>query len=249
VRAKTILVVIGFLQLVINSAPAPAETLRVCARSGPFFKSQEGQLYGVEYEILKGFADSRNAELQVEWPKDFASVFTMLEDGTCDIAAARITRTQEREARVSFSISYFPVRVVLVERADGGTSSKEQLVGKTLVTKKGTVYERILSEIPEAELLLVSKDSEMFEAVLSGKADALAYDSAVVLTYLERYPGLRIAIALSERDDYAFALAPDSPLGTPLDEHIRAIKQDGSYERLLVGYYGEELAALVLDPR
>ncbi len=236
------------LLITLSSTLAAGETLRVCAREGPFFLAGDGQPSGVEYDLLRGFADSRKLDIEIIWAEDFASVFTMLEDRSCDISAARITRTEEREKRVDFSDSYFPVRVVLVVREGSGTTGVDQLAGKTLVVRKDTVYERLLSRMPEVSLLYVDQDSEMFEAVHSGQAFALAYDSAVVLEFLKRYPDLRIAIALSQREEYAFALTLGSPLRPQLDEYLASAKQDGSYRQLLVNYYGEELAALVLEP-
>ncbi len=241
---------IRFLLLLVtlSSTLAVGETLRVCAREGPFFLAGDGQPSGVEYDLLRGFADSRQLDIEIIWAEDFPSVFTLLEDRRCDISAARITRTQEREKRLDFSDSYFPVRVVLVVREGSSITRVEELAGKTLVVRKDTVYERLLSPIPEVSLLYVDQDSEMFAAVLSGQAYALAYDSAVVLEFLQRYPDLRIAIALSEREEYAFALALGSPLRSQLDEYLAGAKQDGSYRQLLVDYYGQELAALVLKP-
>lgn len=238
----------AFLPLLLLSiGPSPAPTLSVCARSNPpFFQQQDGRPSGLEYDILSSFADAEGLTLEVVWPSTFAESFTWLEEGKCDTVASIITRTAERDARMDFSASYFPVRTVLVTPGERPLRSLASLSGKTIATIEHTTYEERLRSVADIHFLFVEREREMFEAVEEGKADALACDSAIVLPYLAEFPSLEITIALSEREYFAFPFRRGSPLRQRLDRHLERLKGSGRYRALLEEYFGRDAAADIL---
>src|SRR3990172_12490231 len=131
------------------AGPARAETLKVLANeSDSFFYQKDGNLTGIEYDILDYFAKSRNATLQIVWVDTFAALMERIEKGEADLAAGTITITPERARRMDFTGSYFPVQVILVERMSDDTKSLMDLAGQKVGAFAKTTAEDALKAVP-----------------------------------------------------------------------------------------------------
>ena len=139
------------------------------------------------------------------------------------------------------------MRVLAVEREGALTTRPEQLRGKTVVTIPGSTYPAVIDAIGDIEKIWVETTREMFQAVLDGEADFMACDSAVVLALMQDFPGTRITVPLSERQYFAVALTKGSKWTEPLARFMEKFRDDGDLRRLLVSYFGEEGADLILS--
>src|SRR5688500_9678605 len=231
----------------LAAGPATAATLRVLAYETPpfFHPGADGKPTGIEFEILQYFAKAKGDTIQVAWTDDFESILARIERGEADVAASTITITPERRRRVGFSTAYFPTRVMLVERKGDSTQRLEQLAGTTLATMRGTTYEALLARVPRATMVSGTVEEDLLKLVASGQARAAAADSAVVLTLLPRYPGLRLGIPLSPEQGFGFAVRKGSPLERELTTHIQQLHASQIYFRILERHLGEEAAKLV----
>ena len=79
----------------------------------PFEMVENGQYYGIDLEIAKGFAEYLGKELVIQDMK-FESVVTSVQMGTCDIGMAGLTVTPARQQQVTFSNSYYNASQVLI---------------------------------------------------------------------------------------------------------------------------------------
>ncbi len=231
---------VGLLSLLIITSSSGAASLRVlCYETYPFFYRENGQPVGFEYELLRLFAESRKADLDIKWVGVWEDILPMLERGEGDIVAATATITKEREEKFDFSRSYFPVRIVLVERRGQKTRNPRTLAGEKFATIKGTTYERSLATaIPDAQFIYAETERKLFELVSKGEAKALAVDSAVAIVLLPEFSNLQFGVSLSSEQDYGFVLPKGSLLKTPLDQHISRLKMSGIYFKLLERYFG-----------
>ena len=191
-----------------------------------FFRDNRGEPAGLEYAILSSFARARSLSLEVVWVEDFSEVIPAMLNGEADIAAATLTITAERLKSMDFSGPYFPTQLVLI-RQDGAVD--DVLAGEKIVTIVGTTYEQYALGLSDVEVIYVETETEMFDAVASGRADALATDSSDYLSLGPSYPGLRIVKLLSKREFYGFALPLDDPLTGPLTTHIEELFSRGTY--------------------
>lgn len=225
----------------------PDESLRVIAYPiEPFFYlDEEGNPAGLEYEILRSFAESSSLKIDVQWTEVFAELLSKIEHGEGDVAAGTITITREREQRVDFTRPHFPAMVVLVEKKAAIATTIDGLRGERVAILGGTTYETILRSRPDIHLIYTSTDEEAFQKVDSGEADALATDSAVYLWLMEKYPRLHISFALSEREFYGFALRKGNPLKERLDAHLERMIADGSYRALLRATFGSQALSII----
>lgn len=231
--------------LVLACFDAHAESLRVVTTSmEPFFYLEDGAPRGIEYDILQYYAKSEGLTLEVVWVDSFKDVLPALENGRADIASASITITEARKERFSFSSSYFPSQLVLVQRADEAASNLNALTGSRIGALAGSTSVDVLAGA-NVEIEYAENTNALYEDVAAGKIDGAVTATARVLWILKDFPDLDISLHLGEKEEFGFALAKDSTLAAPLSEHIAKIKSSGIYFRLLETYLGSKAAAIV----
>jgi membrane-bound lytic murein transglycosylase F len=156
----------------------------------------QGEPMGYEYELLRAFAADRQLALKMVVVADRKSLYSMLNDGTGDIAAARIVPTPDEEQIVSFTRALYQTEPALVQQeappdaaGEGAEKALEpgpadplpeidiearlvtrpgQLAGETVHLPERSAYKRTLVELADE----VSGDIQVVE--LGGKiADEL----------------------------------------------------------------------------
>jgi len=232
------------------AAPSGAETLRVLAlESDSFFYQKDGKLTGIEHDILDYFAKSRNATLQIEWVDSFAGMLERVERGDVDLAAGTITITPERARKMDFTVPYFPVQVILVERMSDNTTSLTDLVGQRVGAFTRTTSEDALKAVPGIVIVNDGTLQDQMKAIERGEMRAAAADSSAIIPALESFPNLKIGMALGAESGFGFALPKDSPLTSPLTDHIKKLKQSGIYFRLVTTHMGPRASEIVKAAR
>jgi ABC-type amino acid transport substrate-binding protein len=200
---------------------------------------------GIEYQVLRAFARSLDAQVQVVIVPSFDMLFSSLSRGDGDIGAASITDTPERRKIVDMSNSYFPVRETVVVRREEKARSLAELAGKRAITQRGTTWERECLKAPHAKISYTENQSELFSKVADGSADFTVTDSPMAMTYSAKYANLDVAWTLPERQNYAFALRKGSDLTALLNENLRKLKVTGAYYALLGRFYGQKGLAII----
>jgi len=220
---------------------AERESIRACSRPGAGFFSRDasGTPSGLEYDILRSFADAMKVDLVIDDAPSFDELLSRAEGSRCHIAAAGITVTEERKKRFAFSNPYFPNRVLIVQKAPAAFLKADDLKGQRIAVVGGTFQARLVAALPDVKVVSVNNDDALFDAVSKGQADALACDSAVVLHHLSRHPEFTTAFPLGERSFFAFALPLKSNLVGPLNEHLKTLARTGDFTRMLAKHFGE----------
>ena len=238
-----------FLSLSIASSVS-AEKLHVLALSSqPFFYDDDGTPAGIEYEILSYCAKTRNLEIEVEYVNAFPDLLERIAQGDADIAAGTITITPERRENMDFSAPYFPVQVVLVERAGEISTSLEDLAGSQVGAFAGTTAEDGLSAIEGVEVVRRTGIPGLLSAVESSEIRAAAGDSSAIIPVIDDYPGLEISLAFGERQHFGFAMPKDSGLRVALSKHIMSLKESEIFFRLVTKHMGPQASSVVRASR
>lgn len=229
------------------SSPLQAEALRVLAlRSASFFQEKDGKLSGIEYDVLESFARARGAELAVSWVGSFPELLSRVEKGECDIASGTITITPEREKRVDFSGSYFPVQIAVAVRADDSVKTLQELAGSRVGAFQATTADDALRAVTGIKVVHVTPLATMLDAVARGELRGAAADSSSLIPALLARDTLKIGLTLGKEQDFGFALPKGSPLKMPLSEHILRLKESGIYFRIVRKYLGPNATEIVL---
>ena len=232
------------------AAPSAAEKLRVLALpSEPFFYEEDGQPMGIEYEILELFAKSRGVRLDITFVDSFPELLERIANGDGDIASGTITITEARDERMDFSAPYFPVQVVLVERAGEASESLGDLAGKSVAAFEKTTAEEALRAVDGVDVVRREGVPGMLEAVRDEEIHGAAGDSSAIMPVIDDYPELTISLAFGERQHFGFALPEGSELKKPLSRHIAKMKEAGIFFRLVTKHMGPQASSVVRAAR
>ena len=106
-------------------------------------------------------------------------------DGDIDLECGSSTSTQGRLKQVAFTIPTYIDLARMLVRVDSGIKSIYDLAGKTVVTTKGTSYEKLVADINQsrtlrAKIVLAKDHSESFRMVESGEADAFIIKEVIL---------------------------------------------------------------------
>lgn len=237
--------------LIGASHPIFADPTVVCLRPVVGFLEIENSIpKGLEVDLIEGFAKAEGLQTETRLIEEFPQVLNSVIEAKCDIAAAAITITAERERNLDFSISYFPARSAVVEQYNRqrGILGWEGLAGTKIAVIPGTIHDDMAREQNDIELVYVEDDYAMWQAVAEGKAEALICDSWQTLRFFEEFPLLHTTGMLSDREDYGLAFPKGSKLRDRFNKYLMKLKESGAYRALLGKHFGEDLASSLLDP-
>ena len=146
-----------------------------------------GYMLDICYRIVEAIKrDIKRPDLAIKHELVVSSTrIKSLVDGKIDLECGSSTSTQDRLKEVSFSIPpYLDLGRVLV-RKDTGINSVYDLTGKTIVTTRGTSYEKMATELNanrslRAKIILAKDHEEAFEHLEQGKADAFLMKEVIL---------------------------------------------------------------------
>lgn len=237
----------ALLLAVVSCLSVGAGELRVCvSTSALFFSITDGKPSGIEYEILKGFAERRGLGLDLV-KVTFSELIPKLEKHECEVGAGQMTRTLDRERFVDFSASYFPVRIALLQLRGQAPLDVGNLKGTRVLVSKGTAWESAVKGVPGLIAVEDLDGRPSIEQIRAGLADAVATDSTMVQASLTRNPDLQLACFLPGREEYGFPMPEGSSLKAAIDEYLAVIKADGTFKAILNRYLDSETGGLIVE--
>ena len=210
-----------------------------------YYESSEGYV-GVEYEIAKAFADSLGVKTRFIVKEDISDLFSAVNEGEGDLAAAGLTHTKERSKRFSFGPTYQMVAQQLVCRRGGKRPKKfEDLVGISIKVPVHSSYVEQLKKLknvyPELQWQEVEDtDTEaLLEDVWLKKIDCTVADANIVAINRRYYPELSVRFNMSEPEPLAW-LIPNSAntLENELKDWFNAYMDSGKLGEVMHRYYG-----------
>ncbi|MDT8388477.1 MAG: membrane-bound lytic murein transglycosylase MltF [Thiogranum sp.] len=222
-------------------------TLEVLTRYGAttYYQGPFGPT-GLEYELATGFAEFLGVELEIHVPDSLSDVLALIELGAADFAAAGLTVTEQRKARIHFGPPYQSITPQLVYR-QGSPSPKnlDELHGIVEVVAKSSHAERLAYLQDEYPELMFEEsgnlDSEqLLNLVWEQVVDYTIADSNEVAISRRFYPELRVAFDISPAESLAWAFPPgeDRSLIEKAEEYFAMLHNSGTLDRILEHYYG-----------
>ncbi|MDO7252568.1 cysteine ABC transporter substrate-binding protein [Helicobacter cappadocius] len=216
----------------------------------PFgFINAQGQYDGFDVYISKKIAkDMLGDESKIEFiPVEAMSRVEFIKSGKVDIIMANFTKTKEREEVVDFAMPYMKVALGVVSK-NGEIKSIDDLKDKPLIVNKGTTADFYFSKnYPDIKLLKYDQNTEAFQALKDGRADALAHDNTLLFAWAKENPGFVVSIS-SLGDEQVIAPAVkkgNKELLEWLNNEIKTLNEDGfikqAYDATLAPIYGTEV--------
>ncbi|RMH15702.1 MAG: lytic transglycosylase F, partial [Gammaproteobacteria bacterium] len=201
---------------------------------------------GLEYDLMKRFADQLGVKLRVTMPENFADIIPMIATGQADIAAAGLTVTGSRRSRIRFGPAYQKIRQEVIYRAGKEIPSKiEDLIGKRVVVVRGSSHEAQLRKLAESypDLMWESVEDrsseELIAEVWKGNIDFTVADSNEMAINQAFYPEARSAFPITQDEFLAWGISPrpDKSLDSAVKDFFEALKRSGELDQLLERYY------------
>ena len=216
----------------------------------PFgYIDSNGENQGYDVYLAKRLAkDLLGDESKVEFVLvEAASRVEYLQSNKVDLLLANFTVTKERAEQVDFANPYMKVALGIVSK-DGGITSVDQLKGKTLAVNKGTTAETYFTEnYPDINLLKFDQNTETFQALKDGRADALAHDNTLLFAWANENDGFEVGVSsLGSHDTIAPAVKKgNDELRSWVNDELAKLGEEKfmhkNYQETLLPYYGDDI--------
>ncbi len=222
--------------------------LRVVAvNEGPgalFIGPDTGGARGFDREILEGFARAQGLKLEIVLVPSWDQLVPSLLAGKGDLVAGRVTATQERRKALDFTAEVFPTRTVVVTRKPTPPVVKreELLAAPKVATVRGTamVDALLAAGVPPARIDDSFGPGALGEALRSKKATVVAWAVESVMIELQKDPSLELGLFLAPPESLAYGVPKgNAQLLKALNDHIGAVRSSGTWNRLVIHYFGE----------
>ncbi|MGC3952732.1 MAG: ABC transporter substrate-binding protein [Propionicimonas sp.] len=176
------------------------------------------------------------------------SDFDALQSGTvlvanqCDVAASAMTITDERKANLDFSEPYYDSLQSLLVKTDSGITNLAGTAGKRIGVQKGTTGKNYATKNApkDAEIIDFPSDGELWPAIQATQIDAILQDQPVNHEHEVADPNYKIVETYNtdEQYGYAFAKGKKLELQAGVNEQLKAMRADGSYDTIYKKYFG-----------
>jgi polar amino acid transport system substrate-binding protein len=201
---------------------------------------KEGKLTVCTHLPYEPFQYNKGGEI-VNTPFETIETGQAMATGKCDIAAAGMTITDERDQVIDFSDPYFEATQALLVKKGAGYDSLESLDGKTLGVQVGTTGEQYANEnVPDGVEIKVFEDlALLLEAVKSGSIDAAINDNTVLVDYSAQNPDTEMTTEFETGEQYGFGVAQgeNADLIDAVNKAFKDAHEDGTYDKLFEKYF------------
>ena len=175
--------------------------------------TREGQAryVGADMELARLIAERMGVELEIV-PMEFAEVLDDVADGKYDLAISALAFTSGRAAVLEMSKGYYyttePGSSCILIRSEcaGEIDEVEDLAERDIVAQSGSLQETMAAEsiVFYRKFRRLATVDDVYQAVMTGKADAGIVDMENAHTYIEDHPDCGLAIV----EDVIFTLQP-----------------------------------------
>jgi len=205
-----------------------------------YYESREGFI-GVEYDMVKAFADSIGVKARFVVKEDVTDIFDAISKREADFAAAGLTRTQERESKFLFGPSYQSVSQQLVCRRGGKRPKKiEDLQNVKINVSANSSYVEQLKKIKANHSEIEDTDTEtLLKDVWLKKVDCTIADSNIVAINRRYFPELSVRFDLAKPEPLAWVMArEDDELQDLVNTWFEGYVESGELDEIMHRYYG-----------
>jgi len=191
------------------------------------------RLIGFEVDIAEAIAKELGVKAK-QSQNAWDSLIPALERGDFDMAMNGIEITEQREAKVLFSIPYYIYTEQLVVRKEE-TSIKDinGIKGKKVGTLSGAVAQDILMNIGGVEVKVYSGQVEPYEDLALGRLDAVLLDLPIAAYYAKPNPKLKYAGSPVGEGFYGIAMRKgDEQFKKKIDEILSKLLRTGELKKI-----------------
>ena len=204
----------------------------------PFEYLDKGEVTGFDIELVNEIGKVMDADVKV-LDMSFDGLLPALQMKKVDLVIAGMTATEERKKTVSFTQPYYTAsQVIIVKEGNNSIKSFDDLKGKKVAVMLGFTGDTIVSEIEGVSIERFNAAYAGIMALQADKVEAVVLDSEPAKNYVKQNPGLVLAEADAEQEEYAIALRKnDKALLEKVEKALAEIKANGTYDALIKKYF------------
>ena len=204
----------------------------------PFEYLDKGEVTGFDIELVNEIGKVMDADVKV-LDMSFDGLLPALQMKKVDLVIAGMTATEERKKTVSFTQPYYTAsQVIIVKEGNNSIKSFDDLKGKKVAVMLGFTGDTIVSEIEGVSIERFNAAYAGIMALQADKVEAVVLDSEPAKNYVKQNPGLILAEADAEQEEYAIALRKnDKALLEKVEKALAEIKANGTYDALIKKYF------------
>ena len=220
------------LRLVTDAAYAPLEYM------------EGDEIVGFDIDFIKAVAEEAGYELEIEHV-GWEPIFVEIEGGTADLAVSSISIRPDRQENYDFSYPYFLSTNKILVREGSDIKSAVDLKDKVVAVQNGTTghlaAEQILG-VDNPNLKKFDNNNFAIQELISGGADAVVADNAVIEEYVKNNPDQNLVIIEDpdafEAEYYGILFQKGSPLVADFNKAIQTIFDNGVYTEIYMKWFG-----------
>ena len=238
-KKKKFLILLLIIILLLTGCTQKKETLVLATEAGfaPYEYYENGNIVGVDIDIVKVLADELGMELEI---KDvaFDSIITEVKTSKSDIGAAGISYTEERAKEVDFTMDYMESKQVLIVKKTSSIKSPKDLTNEKIAVQLGSVADSYLTtEKPKITVIREKKFLAAIEDLKENKVDAVVMDEIPAKELVTN--DLRIIQEAVVTDHYGMIVKKgNTELLEKANEVIQRLKDSGKIDEIMLEHLG-----------
>ncbi len=201
----------------------------------PFENLENGEIVGIEVELLQLICDELDYEMVIEQIA-FEAVVPGIAAGRYDCGMSGISVTPDRELEVLFTDPYCLAAQVIVVKNDSPITNKAGLTGKKIAVQLGTTAEDFCRENGyNVQSYETNPDAKL--ALTEEKVDAWVVDDLTAAEMCKDDPSVKILGEHMTTEPYAFAFNfEDEALVDEINAVLATLIADGTVAELFEKY-------------
>lgn len=244
-------IVAAIASLVMGNA-AQAEPIKIGNENGqyPPFSSQDssGKWVGWEIDFINAVCAQAKLECVIT-PTSWDGIIPALTSGQIDVIMASMSITPERQKIIDFSDKYYNAPTMMgVARNSSIAADGSGLDGKTIGALVSSVNEKYVQKhfaATAAEVKTYQTEDEAYQDLAAGRLDAVIANAIQLQAFLDSDTGKACckSAGLVAPDPEVLGLGvglgirKGDPLKKQLDDAIKAIRADGTYDAITKKYF------------
>ncbi|MCL4424160.1 MAG: transporter substrate-binding domain-containing protein [Firmicutes bacterium] len=211
-------------------------TVGTDATFAPFEYTENNQMVGFDIDLVREIAKLIGAKDVKFVDIDFKGLIPGLQAKQFDMIASAMYITDERKKVINFSDPYYPGGLVIMVQKDNNTiKGPEDLKGKKIAVQIGTKSVTYLQQnYPEAKLVEVEKNAEMFLELENGRVDAVVTGKPAAKLYVQKRPILKVLDKQLTVEEYGFGIRKeDTEFLKAVNSALKTLKENGTYQKLV----------------
>jgi polar amino acid transport system substrate-binding protein len=214
----------------------------------PFeFADKNNKYIGIDIDLINAIAKKEGFKVIVK-PLGFNAAVQALEAKQIDGVIAGMTITPERKAKFQMSKPYYPTGPVAAVAKNAKLKSLKDLKGKRVAIKTGTAAADYANSIKQKygfTTVTFDDSNNMYQDVATGNSVACFDDQPVLQYAIATGEKLRILGKPEAVKYYGIATSKSrtDDLAAKINAGIKAVKADGSYDKIVAKYLGSGTVA------